>query len=70
MAEKKKDDAGQAEVQQTVDEEQAQGFRGTKVDPTPDENYTVAGVTAGKSTPETDPKLRAQAEAAMRGEIA
>ena len=31
-----------------------QGFRGVEVDPTPNENYTVAGVTAGKPTPETD----------------
>lgn len=31
-----------------------QGFRGVEVDPTPNEHYTVAGVTAGKPTPETD----------------
>lgn len=34
--------------------EQAQGFRGIEVDPTPNENYTVAGVTSGAPTPETD----------------
>ncbi len=32
----------------------AQGFRGVEIDPTPNENYTVAGVTSGKPTPETD----------------
>lgn len=35
-------------------QEQAQGFRGIEVDPTPNENYTVAGVTSGAPTPETD----------------
>lgn len=34
--------------------EQEQGFRGIEVDPTPNENYTVAGVTSGAPTPETD----------------
>lgn len=48
-------------VQKAVDKEQEQGFRGTKVDPTPNSAYTVAGVTAGEPTPETDPELRAQA---------
>lgn len=47
-------DAENAEVQATVDEETEQGFRGTKVDQTPNENYTVAGVTSGAPTPETD----------------
>jgi hypothetical protein len=32
------------------------GFRGVQVDETPNENYTVKGVTAGKPTPETDKK--------------
>jgi hypothetical protein len=41
-----------------------QGFLGEKVDPTPDENYTVAGVTKDKPTPETDPKAAAEAQAA------
>lgn len=45
-----------AQVQEQVDIETDQGFRGVEVDPTPNENYTVAGVTAGKPTPETDPK--------------
>lgn len=41
-------------LQSTADKETAQGFRGIEVDPTPNEHYTVAGVTAGKPTPETD----------------
>ncbi len=44
----------QAELQKKIDAENAQGFRGTEVDPTPNENYTVAGVTSGAPTPETD----------------
>lgn len=45
-----------AELQKRADEEAAQGFRGTEVDSTPNENYSVAGVTDGKPTPETDEK--------------
>jgi hypothetical protein len=37
-----------------IGQEIEQGFRGTEVDPTPNENYTVAGVTSGAPTPETD----------------
>jgi hypothetical protein len=51
---------GADEVQAKMDEEQEQGYRGTKVDPTPNENYTVAGVTSGAPTPETDPALAAK----------
>jgi hypothetical protein len=54
MAPKKGDDAGAAEVQKAVDAENARGFRGTRVDPTPLEHYTVDGVLAGKPTPEND----------------
>lgn len=56
MAERKsapKDEA-QVEVQQVVDEAEDKGYIGVPVDPTPKENYTVAGVLAGKPTPETD----------------
>ena len=56
-------DVDTSSVQETMDAEQEQGFRGTKVDPTPNSAYTVAGVTAGEPTPETDPELRAQARA-------
>lgn len=44
----------QATIQEKFDQEQKQGFRGTEVDSTPNENYTVAGVTQGAPTPETD----------------
>jgi len=37
-----------------VDVVEEQGFLGKQVDETPNENYTVAGVLAGKPTPETD----------------
>ena len=42
------------EIEEKVQKESAQGFRGIEVDPTPNENYTVAGVTSGAPTPETD----------------
>lgn len=62
MADKKSvDDGGAAEVQAKVDEENEQGFRGTAVDPTPRENYTLQGVVDGKPTPETDEKAAAEA---------
>lgn len=48
-------------VQSTVDEETERGYNGTEVDPTPNENYTLAGVTSGKPTPETDEKAAAKA---------
>lgn len=57
MAERKsapKDEA-QVEVQKAFDEAEDKGYIGVPVDPTPKENYTVAGVLAGKPTPETDP---------------
>lgn len=40
--------------QEIIDREASQGFRGSEVDSTPNENYTVAGVTSGAPTPETD----------------
>ena len=63
----KKDDSGAAEVQEKVDAENAQGFRGTRVDPTPLENYTLDGVTSGKPTPETDAKAAEAARKAVSG---
>lgn len=59
-----KKDAGEREVAEAMAEEQDQGFRGQKVDPTPNENYTVAGVTSGAPTPETDDDARNEALAA------
>lgn len=55
MAVDKKTEKAEADVQAVVDKETEQGFRGIKVDPTPNEHYTVAGVSAEKPTPETDP---------------
>jgi hypothetical protein len=66
MAERKNGDAGASQVDEAVAQEQEQGFRGTKVDPTPNENYTVAGVTAGKPTPETDDEHAAKVDAQLR----
>lgn len=57
-------EAGAEQVQQRVDEEQDQGFVGTEVDPTPNENYTLAGVTSGKPTPETDERAAEEARKA------
>jgi hypothetical protein len=46
--EQESDDSGveeaREEVQEVVDEETEKGFRGTEVDTTPNENYTVQGV--------------------------
>lgn len=47
-------DQSTADVQKRADEDTARGFRGVEVDPTPNENYSVAGVTSGAPTPETD----------------
>lgn len=46
------DDAGQAEVQAKFDEAEEKGYFGSTPDDTPNENYTLAGVIAGKPTPE------------------
>lgn len=42
-------------IQREMDEATEQGFIGVEVDQTPNENYTVQGVTSGAPTPETDP---------------
>lgn len=52
-----------APAQKAVDKETEQGYRGIEVDPTPNENYTVGGVVAGKPTPETDADAEAKAKA-------
>ena len=57
MAERKAQapkDAAQEEVQKAFDEVNDKGYLGVEVDPTPDSHYSVAGVLAGKPTPETD----------------
>ena len=58
-------DKSTAEVQERMDKETEQGFRGIEVDPTPNENYTVAGVIKGAPTPETD---AGAAEEARKGQ--
>lgn len=63
----KKETSGEDEVQAKVDAENEQGFRGTRVDPTPLENYTLKGVTSGAPTPETDEKAAEAARKASRG---
>jgi hypothetical protein len=52
-AEDKDVDKALDEVQEVVDEETQKGYRGTEVDQTPNENYTVKGAAAGKPVPET-----------------
>lgn len=46
-------DSGEAEVQARFDEANAKGYFGEVPDETPAENYTLAGVTSGKPTPES-----------------
>ncbi len=60
-----KADQSTAEVQKQVDEDEARGFRGVEVDPTPNEAYTVTGVTSGQPTPETDDDAAEQARLAQ-----
>lgn len=48
------DDLGQAEVQAKFDEANSKGYWGETPDDTPNENYTLKGVTSGKPTPETE----------------
>jgi hypothetical protein len=58
---KKGGELGGKEVQQKMDEETEQGYRGYVPDPTPNENYTVKGVTSGAPTPENNPQAAAEA---------
>lgn len=51
--------------QRVIDKETEQGFRGVEVDPTPNDNYTLAGVTSGAPTPETDDTAAEQARKAQ-----
>ena len=57
---------GGDQVQARVDKEQEAGQRGVKVDPTPNSAYTVAGVTSGEPTPETDQSVRDEARSARQ----
>lgn len=56
-------DSGEAEVQSTFDEANEKGYFGTTPDPTPNENYTLQGVVAGKPTPESQAAERRAADA-------
>jgi hypothetical protein len=47
-------DLGASEVQARFDEANSKGYFGEVPDETPNENYTLAGVIAGKPTPETE----------------
>lgn len=58
---KKGGELGGKEVQAKMDEETEQGYRGFVPDPTPNANYTVAGVTSGAPTPENNPQAAADA---------
>lgn len=57
---------GLDEVEKNLTEEQEEGLRGVKVDPTPNHHYTVPGVLAGKPTPETDEKAAQKAAEVTR----
>ncbi|GAA2566289.1 hypothetical protein GCM10010435_44320 [Winogradskya consettensis] len=59
-------DTSTAETQHQVDDDHTRGFRGVEVDPTPNENYSVAGVTTGLPTPETDDDQADVARRALR----
>lgn len=57
MAEKKtnsSDDLGASEVQARFDEANDKGYFGETPDATPNEAYTLKGVTSGQPTPETE----------------
>lgn len=56
-------DLGAAEVQERVDEAEEQGFLGVKVDPTPNENYSMQ-TPPDAPTPETDADAAAKAREA------
>ncbi len=64
-----KSGGGADQVQAAVDDEQEQGYRGNTPDPTPNEHYTVAGVLAGKPTPETDYAQSLKATGSVRDNL-
>lgn len=66
MADKdqKQADAANKRVQEQVDSQSSTGLIGVEADPTPNENYTVSGVTQEKPTPETDAEAAAKAKEA------
>lgn len=64
-AEAVKADTSTKQAQTQADEDQARGFRGVEVDPIDNEAYTVAGVTSGMPTPETDDDAHEKARKAQ-----
>lgn len=62
------DDVGEEQVQEMKDREEALGFRGLKVDPTPNENYAAPNSAweHDAPTPETDYELRRKARIERR----
>lgn len=61
-----KGDGGVAQAAAKMDAETDAGYSGTVPDPTPNHAYSVAGVTAGEPTPETDQGAYDAAQAAHR----
>ena len=57
-------DGAKGDVKERMDAANEQGFFGEKVDPTPNERYSLE--SNNWKTPETDPKLAAQAHLASR----
>lgn len=74
MAEKKvtqKDvEADRASVAKQVGADEDRGYVGRTVDPTPNEHYTLQGVTSGKPTPETDAKQFEKAQQSIAADAA
>lgn len=62
-------DTTKTDPEKVIATEQDRGYRGVLVDPTPNANYTVAGVTSGKPTPETDDKAREAARKAATAAV-
>jgi hypothetical protein len=60
------EDLGAEQVEHKYQAALDQGFEGIAADPTPDHHYTLAGVLAGKPTPETDLTFREQVEQQRR----
>lgn len=60
-----KADRSTGDVQQQVDQDEARGLRGVEVDPTPNDAYSVKGVTSGAPTPETDDQAYEAAQKAQ-----
>ena len=56
MATAKSEDKAEDKATKVEESVEDKGYRGVQADETPNENYTVAGVLAGKPTPETDTK--------------